>query len=184
VSVQGLYRPSCETLTQKLGKPVPSLIEILVAKERIQTVPLPRATRALELNKRKVQIYHPADQDSAIRQSRLRPAPWGPVSDPMRFLPSWHRACLMRATGLKAVHRRILFAMRELRLNSTGDFLGSPQNSRRRNGTITRMVTPRFTMRWRVSLKILTCVIRLVDGKVTLVNIDGVYPRSAHRSGG
>ena len=76
--------------------------------------------------------------------------------------------------GLKPVHRRLLWAMRQLKLDPSSAAI---RNARALSATssvnITRMATSRFTTRWSGSRRHFRCVIRLVDGQGNFGNIDG-----------
>ena len=68
--------------------------------------------------------------------------------------------------GLKPVHRRILFAMRELKLNATGGFRKSAKIAAMLWGIIIPTVMPPYTTLWHDWLKSLMSDPPLLMGRV------------------
>ena len=91
-----------------------------------------------------------------------------------------HRALPDARDGLKPVHRRILFAMRELKLSPTGGF----RKSAKITGDVMGNYHPHGDCRdlmtqWRAWRRISTCVTLWFSGQGNFGNIDGDNPAAA-----
>ena len=79
--------------------------------------------------------------------------------------------------GLKPVHRRLLYAMRQLRLDPNSAFKKSAPRGRRRDRQVsTRTATSRSTTRWCASPRNSPQRYPLIDGQGNFGNIDGDNP--------